>query len=192
MRLAKAPRGLDQITEDEILTAFKNGWLIALALAAVLTLGLSACDDDDGDESESGTLQGDVSRTSVTVAMTAYRAEGLHDLDDEATTASEIGAGWSGSVERMHAVTVGTLWPEDLKPMAATLEDELQMTEDAIAAEDLKGTKEHIALAHAAWHDLEHDAYAYIGGEEHMEGESEDGGTTDDHGEESPEATTAS
>jgi hypothetical protein len=187
------------------LSSFKRVWLVALAVLAVLTLGLAACDDDEGDANteESAAMQEDISRVSVTAAMTAYRTEGLHDLDDEATTASEIGAGWSGSIERMHAVTVGTLWPDDLEEMATTLEDELKMAEDAIDADDLEGSKEHIALAHAAWHDLEPQAYAYIAGEEGEDGghESEEaspgatgdaGGTADDHSEESPEASPGS
>lgn len=192
------------------MTSFKNGWLIALAVIAVLALGLSACNDDDADvdTAEIEALQEDISRTSVTAAMTSYRAEALHDLDEEATTASEIGAGWSGSLERMHAVTVGTLWPADLEEIIVTFEDELQMAGDSIDADDLEGAKEHIALAHAAWHDLEHDAYAYIAGEEQTEGESDDGhaseeetspgatddagGTGDDHSEESPEASPGS
>jgi hypothetical protein len=160
------------------LTAIKKFWLVGLAAVAILALGLSACDDDDDDDAgasdeQLAALAEDISRTSVAAAMTTYRAEGLHNLDEEATTASEIGAGWSGSVERMHAVTVGTIWPESLQPMADELASELALAEEAIAADDLEGTKEHIALGHAAWHDLEHDAYVFIAGEE-GEGEGHD------------------
>ena len=193
------------------MTAIKNYSLVALAVVAILALGLSACDDDDdgggATSEELAVIKEDLSRTSVTAAMVTYRAEGIHELDGEATTASEIGAGWSGSVERMHAVTVGTVWPDELQEMADELASELALAEEAISADDLKGAKEHIALAHAAWHDLEHDAYTYIGGEGHADGETEGGddhgdaegsspsatedagGSSDDHAEESPGAS---
>lgn len=166
----------------------KRFWLVGLAVVAVLAVGLSACDDDDDDDAGASdeqlvALEEDITRTSVTAAMTAYRAEGLHELDEEATTASEIGAGWSGSVERMHAVTVGTIWPPELQEMADELASELALAEEAMADDDLEGSKEHIALSHAAWHDLEHDAYAYIAGEE---GEGDD---HDSEGEASPAAS---
>jgi hypothetical protein len=147
--------------------------LLGLAAVALVALLLAACgDDDDDDGGGSADIQASLDRieeslqrTQLTTAMTTYRAEGLHELDGEVVDASEIGAGWSGTLDRLHAVTMGTDWPDDMTEMAATLGSELALAIEAIDADDLAATKEHVGLAHAAWHNLEHDAYAAIGGE---------------------------
>lgn len=168
--------------------------LVPLAIAAIVALGIAACgDDDDADAETDGSAAAEEALSAaqvagVTAAMATYRVEVIHDIDDSAQKASEIEAGWSGSVERMRQVTVGTPWPEELEGQADELAMHLSEAEAALDDEDLEAFKEHIGEAHAAWHDLEPDAYAWVAGEE--AGEHADEG--DDHGDEgdaSPEAT---
>jgi hypothetical protein len=192
--------------------------LLILALVVLAAVGAAACADDSSDASadadEIARVEELAVKAQVTAAMATYRVEGLHNIDDESQKASEIQPGWAGPIDRMHQVTVGTQWPDELTGMADDLATGLEEASAALDAEDLETYKAAIGEAHGAWHDLEHDAYAFIGGHEmddsagHGESTpaaSEDpggnrseapspGATTtnagDDHGEDaSPEAT---
>jgi hypothetical protein len=152
--------------------------LVAVAALAVVALAFAACGDDDDDGGGSADIQAQLDRieaslakTQVTAAMNTYRAEALHGLDDEINAASEVEAGWSGPIGRMHQVTVGTTWPEDLQAMADELASALEQADSALQGEDLSALKGAITDAHDAWHELEHDAYAFVGGHEHADAE---------------------
>lgn len=151
--------------------------LIALPILALLAIAAVACGDDDDDATAQGDAAGDVQKTQVIAAMIGYRAEALHEIDDTAQEASEIDPTWKGRVTRMRQVTAGVNWPADFADSAATLESELQLTADAIDAEDLGSVKEHVTLAHDAWHEFEEEAYAYIAGEEAEPDEDKEGGS---------------
>lgn len=147
---------------------------LIVAAGALIALAAAACGDDDDANGASGgeaASREEVQKAEVLAAMTLYRAEGLHLIDDEAQEASEIAAGWSGSVTRMRQATAGVDWPDIFVEQAQTLESELMQVEEAIDAEDLAAVKEHITLAHETWHEFEEEAYAYIAGEEAEEGE---------------------
>jgi hypothetical protein len=143
----------------------------AIALLS-LTLFAAACsdDDDDANAQETGAsdaeLHARVDRLEVEAVMASMRNEGLHEIDDEAQAASEIGDDWAGRVERMYLTTAGTTWPEAFQEQGEALESDLEALNDALEAEDLGSVKEASANAHQTWHDLEHDAYAFIGGQE--------------------------
>jgi hypothetical protein len=141
--------------------------LTMLAIVASVALLFSACDDAEDNDASDADAAGSVSleHTVLITAMNAYRTEGLHELDDEVQAASEMGAGWSGTLSRLHTVTAATEWPADLSEAARDLESELSAAVAAIKDDDLTAAKEHIGLAHAAWHDLEHDTYAMLAGE---------------------------
>jgi hypothetical protein len=167
---------------------------LAFALAAVgfFAAGAVACSDDDDDAGAQDSSTTRIDRLEVLAAISAMRADELHALDEDSQEADEIEEGWSGRAERMLQVVKGTTWPQAFVEDGGALQAELQALSDAIEAEDLEGVKEHSAAAHEVWHELEHDAYAFIGGEEHSEEEeggedtgTEDGGQDDD-GEESP------
>jgi hypothetical protein len=152
--------------------------LVAVLALSVLLIGATACSDDDDDDADAAdgvTLEAFQKNSVLTMAM-MFRVEGLHDIDDTAQTADEIEAGWSGSLERLHAGMLGTSWPEELQEGADATIAALEASMADLEAEDLAGFKGHITEAHAAWHELEHPAYAFVGGEEHNE--------DDGHGEE--------
>jgi hypothetical protein len=149
---------------------------VAAALAVVaVALFLAACgdDDDSDDNGQLDDIQVSLERTQVLTVMNALRVEGLHEIDDEAQTASEIEAGWSGAIGRLHQAVAGTTWPGDLAEGGEALEQALGDAHDALEAEDLAAFKTSVTASHDAWHDLEHDAYAFIAGEEHDEGEGD-------------------
>lgn len=148
--------------------------VIALPVLALLATAAIACGDDNDDAAAQGDTGGDVQKAQVMAAMIGYRAEGLHEIDDTAQEASEIDPAWKGRLTRMRQVTAGVDWPSEFAEPASTLESELQMTADAIDAEDLAGVKEHITLAHEAWHEFEEMAYGYIAGEEMEEGDHDE------------------
>jgi hypothetical protein len=174
--------------------------LLALAVVALLGLGVAACNDSDA---ESGVSAEDLTRVEeiavkaqIAAALNTYRIEAIHDIDDASQKASEFDAGWSGAISRMHQVTVGTQWPEELKAGADDLAAGLDAASMALDAEDLQGYKQAIGEAHAAWHGLEPEAYAFIAGHE-MSGSGDHGNMSpspsasmgDGQGEKSPTPT---
>jgi hypothetical protein len=138
------------------------------AVLGVLALTAVACGDDDNANGTSGgaASREELQKTQVISAMIGYRVEGLHEIDNAAQEATAIDPVWNGKITRMRQVTAGVDWPDEFADTAATLESELGMTSEAIDAEDLRGVKEHIVLAHAAWHGFEEQAYAFIAGED--------------------------
>lgn len=152
-----------------MLAHVKKPWFLLLAVLAlsVLVIGAAACGDDDDDDDSGGANAEQVEKTAVLAALTAFRQEGLHEIDDAAQVADEIEAGWSGAVERMHKVSAGTAWPADLKDMGDEFTAALEVAHDDLDAEDLAAFKGHIAEAHAIWHDLDHEGYNFISGDEH-------------------------
>jgi hypothetical protein len=149
----------------------KKVGLLALAVVALLGLGVAACNDSDA---ESGVTAEDLARVEdiavkaqIAAALNTYRIEDMHNLDDDSQKASEINAGWSGRVGRMHQVTLATQWPEGLKTMADDFAANLDAAGVALEDEDLAAYKGAIGKAHAAWHDLDPAAWNHISGEEH-------------------------
>ena len=135
---------------------------VCLAAAGLVLVAAACGDDDDAGAADEPAAQ----KAQVLAALTMYRAEGLHEIDDEAQEASEIDPEWRGRVTRMRRVTAGVDWPEEFAERAATLEEELALTEEAIDAEDLGAVKEHILASHEAWHEFEEQAYQFFAGEE--------------------------
>lgn len=158
----------------------KRWGLLALAVTAVLALAFAACGGDDdadaeGSSAELATVQEQATKAQVLAAMTVFRVEGLHDIDDAAQKASEIEAGWSGQVGRMHTAMRSVQWPQELKAAADSLTVALAELKAALDEDDLEAVKELSAEAHQQWHDFEHDTDAYLSGDGH----SDEG---DDHG----------
>ena len=161
--------------------------LLLIGLAAVLALALvavAACGDDDDDNGGNGSSAQaeqallDAQRAQVLATMTLIRLEELHQIDEDAQPAAEIEAGWSGAVTLMRQAVAGVDWPADLADGGAELEMTLMASEEALDAEDLQSFKAAITDAHTAWHGFEHEAFAFIAGEE--AGEDNDAGG-DDH-----------
>ncbi|HUF52643.1 MAG TPA: hypothetical protein VMR52_02565 [Dehalococcoidia bacterium] len=171
---------------------------LVVLLVAVIGVAAAACGDDDDADAQDGVTQEqldevalETQRAQVLATMTAFRVEGLHEIDDAAQRASEFEAGWSGAITRMRQAVQGTNWPEALHAGAEETEAALISAEEAIADEDLAAFKTAAADAHAGWHGLERDAYSFVAGEEHSgddghDDEGDDHGTdeADDHGDE--------
>jgi hypothetical protein len=156
--------------------------LVALAALAIVALGAACSDDDDDDGGgDNAALQEQITKTQVLAALTAFRAEDLHAFDEEAQDASEIDAGWSGKVTRLHRVAGSVTWPEALADRGAEFATSLADLEAALDGDDLSEVKGAVSEMHAAWHELDGDGYAYIAGEEpsdegdHSAGGSENG-----------------
>jgi hypothetical protein len=178
--------------ELNVSSARKLG-LIALTLVALVALLIAACGDDDDDSGGNGAdltaLEEQVTKAQVLAAMTVFRVEAIHDLDDSAQKAAEIEAGWSGQVDRMHIAMMSVTWPEDLKADADSLTAALGDLADAIEADDLEAVKGASGEAHAQWHDFEHETGTYLSGEAHAEDAGHEAVATDaaegdGHGEE--------
>lgn len=150
----------------------RKTWL--LGIPAVLALAIfigAACDDDDeqGNGKDLSSLQEQQNKTGVLAAMNGYDLIGLHEIDEEMQTASEIPEGVPSDIEKAHQITVGTAWPDELKEGADTLETALADLMAALEGEDLQTAKGLATDSHEAWHELSHEAYAYYAGEEHEE-----------------------
>ncbi|MEX0799839.1 MAG: hypothetical protein WD379_01315 [Dehalococcoidia bacterium] len=167
-----------------------------IAVIALVLAGIAMASDDKGTDysSQLADIQGSLSqieqsqagmqesldKTQVTAAMTALDAAGFHAIDDELQAATEIPAGTAGSITTAHQITQGTAWPGELADPSATLLSTLEEFEAALEAEDLEASKGLATETHDAFHELEHEAYPYIAGEEHAE--------EDEHSEENGEA----
>lgn len=159
-----------------------------MALFAVGVLLGAACSDDDDDagaqDADLTAVQGQAEKAMVLAATNGLSAIGLHEIDEELQTASEIPEGVSGDIERAHQITVGTDWPEDLAEGATELEAALADFMAAVEDEDLEAAKGYATDTHAAWHDLDHAALAFYAGDEHSEDDSHTDEEADDHGSE--------
>lgn len=172
--------------------------LVGIVILIVAVVAAAACGDDDDSGSSAqldelqSTLDGllvNTQRSQVLATMTAIRAEALHDLDDTIQGAPEVEAGWRATFTRIRQAVTGTDWPESLTEGSAELEARLSEAEEALGDEDLSAAKTASGEAHAAWHNLEHDAYAFVAGEEHSgdDGHGDEDGHDDegdDHGDE--------
>jgi hypothetical protein len=161
-----------------------------------VALVVAACGDDDdganGDVSSQLTaiqtslanIETSLQRTDVVAAMSFLGGIGFHDIDDEMQEADEIPGGVAGDISNAHAVAASTAWPEDLHELSDELVTKLEEFETALAEDDLQASKTLAGETHAAYHELEHSAYAYIGGEEHSEDDGHSDEEGDDHSEE--------
>jgi hypothetical protein len=166
-------------------TRYRLFAVAGLIVVAVVVLIAAACGDDDDGGGNSAQLDeiqatldelvADSTRSHVLATMTAFRVEDMHALDEQVQQASEIEPGWAAAIGRLHHAVAGTSWPDELAETAGTLEENLAAAEAAAEADDLAEFKTATVLAHDAWHELEHSAYAYIGG-------GEDGSESDSHG----------
>src|SRR6266540_3428333 len=98
--------------------------------------------------------------------MTVFRVDEMHELDDQIGEASEIDPDWQGRVTRMRRATASVVWPDEMKDKAATLVEKLTSLEAALTDENLDDAKTLAPEAHDAWHELDHDAYPHIAGED--------------------------
>jgi hypothetical protein len=157
--------------------------VVAILAFATGALFIAACGDDDDngasaqvDQSDFDALKEQVTKTAILSAMTVFRVDELHQLDEDASEATEIDSGWEGRVTRMLRATKSVEWPADMQEMADALIQKLTELQTALTEENLDDVKTLAPEAHDAWHDLEHDTGPFIAGEEHEEGE-------DDHAE---------
>lgn len=155
--------------------------IVALLAFAAGALFIAACggDDDNGasaqvEQEQFDALKEQVTKTSILTAMTVFRVDAMHQLDEDVSEATEIDPEWEGRVTRMKRATASVDWPADMREKADALLDHLTELETALKDGDLDGVKTHAPEAHDAWHDLDHDAYPYIAGESH--GAEDDGG----------------
>jgi len=146
-------------------------WLVAIPAVVALIVVAAACGDDDDAGANSDltarieALEQREQRAEVLGAANTLSATGFHDIDEGLQRASEIPAGTAASIEKALQVTSSTGWPEPLAAQAATLETALVDLGTALEDEDLAAAKGMSAEAHQAWHDMEHDVWAWIAGE---------------------------
>lgn len=182
---------------------FNVRFIAVVALLAFVTgaLFIAACGDDDdtGDaqaqveQAALDAVQVQATKAQILAALTLFRVDAMHELDDQVSEASEIDPDWQGRVTRMRRATASVVWPDDMKDMAATLLEKLTSLEAALTDENLDDAKTLAPEAHDAWHELDHDAYSYIAGEV-TEAHDEAAATGDaghSEGENSPSASAA-
>jgi hypothetical protein len=180
-----------RVTLRRLFLKFNIRILAVVAILAFATgaLFIAACGDDDDngasaqvEQSDFDALKEQVTRTSVLAAMTVFRVDALHEMDDDVSEATEIDAGWEGRVSRMLVATKSVEWPDDMSEKADLLIEKLTDLEAALTEESLDDAKTLTPEAHDAWHDLEHDTGPFIAGEEHEDGEDSHGTATEGAG----------
>jgi hypothetical protein len=161
--------------------------MTAIVAFAIGALFVAACGgDDDGSQADAAdqaaldAVKEQATNAQILAAMTVFRVEGLHDLEDAIGEANEIDPNWQGKVTRMRRAVASVTWPDELKDKAAATQEHLEALETALIDEDLDGAKAAAPEAHDAYHELDSDAMPHIAGEEP--------GGEDDHG---SEATTS-
>lgn len=178
---------------------FNVRFIAIVALLAFVTgaLFIAACGDDDTNDAQAqvdqaalDAVRDQATNAQILAAMTVFRVDAMHELDDQIGEASEIDPDWQGRVTRMRRATASVVWPDEMKDMAATLLEKLTSLEAALTDENLDDAKTLAPEAHDAWHELDHDAYAHIAGEEaesHEEEATGDAGHSEE--ENSPSAS---
>jgi hypothetical protein len=153
----------------------------ALAVLAIFTAGAVACsdDDDEGADAQDGSTDARLERVEVLAALNTLDATEFHAIDEELQEADEIPEFTASTIERALQVSSSTQWPEDLSEKADTLNTTMEEFIAAMEAEDLQESKGLATDTHDAWHELEHDAYPWVAGEELEEEEEEEGEETE-------------
>jgi hypothetical protein len=165
---------------------------VAIGLLLLAVFVAAACSDDDDDTSaqenqDTTELEAHLERSEVLGAVNTLEATEFHAIDDELQAAEEIPEATATSVERACQVCSSTEWPEPLAEKAEILNTTMADFIEALEGGDLQASKGLATDTHDAWHDLQHDVYPWIAGED-----VEEHGERDDHGEASPEATDGS
>jgi hypothetical protein len=145
--------------------------LIAIGLLSLTLFAAAACSDDDDDASAQETdaiaeLEARVERSEVLGALNTLNATGFHTIDEEMQVAEEVEEFTASTIERAYQVSSSTEWPEPLAEKAEVLNDTMVEFIEALEAEDLQASKGLATDTHDAWHDLEHDAYTWVSGEQ--------------------------
>jgi hypothetical protein len=145
--------------------------VLAFAAGAVFIAACGGGDDANDaqaqvDQAALDAVKEQATKAQILATLTVFRVDAMHELDDQISEASEVDPDWQGRVTRMRRATASVVWPDDMKDMAATLLEKLTSLETALKDENLDDAKTLAPEAHDAWHELDHDAYAYIAGEE--------------------------
>jgi hypothetical protein len=169
--------------------------LLAFAFGAIVMAACSGGGDGDdaqaaADQAALDAVKDQATKAQILAAETVFRVEGMHDLDDTISEATEVDPNWQGKVTRMRRATASVVWPEEMKDHAATLVTKLQTLETALQDENLDGAKAAAPEAHDAWHELDNIAYPYIAGEQAESHDATPSGDANSSGEQnSPSAT---
>lgn len=181
--------------------------ITTISILAALLFVAAACGDDDGGDSgdvsaqltaiqeDLDTLNAQVSRTAVYSAVTAMRAQELHqlNLDVQALSSLDEENDYVTRLNRIAEAVAITAWPENLQGAAADLTEKLAAADQAFEDGDLAAVKTHVKDVHDFWHILDADAGTYLGsssehtdhaGDNNMDGMSDTGddGQTDNGG----------
>jgi hypothetical protein len=145
--------------------------VLAFAAGAVFIAACGGGDDANDaqaqvDQAALDAVKEQATKAQILATLTVFRVDAMHELDDQISEASEVDPDWQGRVTRMRRATASVVWPDDMKDMAATLLEKLTSLETALKDENLEDAKTFAPESHDAWHELDHDAYAYVGGEE--------------------------
>ena len=167
-----------------------------IAIAAVILGGVALASDDKGPDNTAQVedLQASIDQLNETLeethqaqersqligALNTLDAVAFHAIDDEMQTATEIPAGVSGNLTTARQIAGSITWPEELSEKSDTLLASMDEFLATIEADDLQVSKGLATETHDAWHDLEHDAYSYVAGEEHDEGDGHEEDAADE------------
>jgi hypothetical protein len=167
-----------------------------VAIVALILGGVALASDDKGPDNTAqvedlqasidtlnSTLeetQASLERAQLIGALNTLDAAGFHAIDDELQAATEIPAGTAGSITTARQIAGSIAWPEELSEKSDLLLAKMDEFLAALEAEDLQASKGLATETHDAWHDLEHDAYPFVAGEEHEEGNGHEEGEGED------------
>ena len=139
-----------------------------LGLAIISASAFAGCSDDSGGGSDA---------TAVTAAVAFISNAGLHDIDEELNTTGEVPATAESTARHIRTVILNTKWPGDLEDGADRVAKALEAFQASVATDnpDIPKAQGLANAAHDAWHDFEHDAWAWLESEAGIE--SEGGGS---------------
>lgn len=152
----------------------------ALVFAA---LAFGACSGGDGaDDQRLEDLEARVSAVearadSAGLVATIYLLDssGFHDMDETINKEGRIEARYEGAVERARAAVLSTHWPEQLQGRANELLQALDELLPALQANDAAKAGPAATRVHTVEHNLSHDAWPLLAGEEHESSEGDHG-----------------
>ena len=150
----------------------RNLFLLFGIVLAAGALVLSACSAGASDERVTALeervaeVEARADRAGLVATMYLLDSSGFHGMDETINNEGRIEARYEGVVERARAAVMATRWPDELRPTADELLRAMNDLLPALRANDPAAAGPAAKRVHDLEHDLAHDAWAYLAGEE--------------------------
>jgi hypothetical protein len=143
--------------------------IVLAALAAVVAVVGTACDDDNGAQSENSTQQADVDTISARVqrnemmfAIITLGNLGLHDIDETLNDTGVVDPEFAPSARAAVRLLALTDWAPDVQARADAAREEGVTLLKALEDEDVEAARPAATALHEEAHELDEEVWAIL------------------------------